>query len=293
MFWIENDESLTELPRNIVEEMRSLRTFRVLNCNLSSLPAKMENLIDVVSVDLSYNKLQKFDVDILKWKSIMHLNLKFNNISEYDEESMWNHPTLAALWVNSNKHFRMPRTLTMKSPSLYYLVITNNSLTFPEKFGSEQMPVLTFLYAGGNNLGSAGLPENFDTLSNQLVHLDISRCRLLELPLYLSTFANLFYLDVRNNRIKYVDDELRTMLASKNMYNRALFSSNPVCYNGTKGAQVTINCDEMCSIYCNYKDWREDELYPHGAPPYYCDPRCNSQECYYDGGDCLHGLIEP
>ena len=179
MFWVENDKSLTELPRNIVEEMRSVRTFRVLNCNLSSLPAKMENLENVVSVDLSYNKLQKFDVNMFKWKSIMHLNLKFNNISEYDEESMWNHPTLAALWVNSNKHFRIPRTLTIKSRALHYLVITNNSLTFPDSFGSEQMPVLTFFYAGGNRVGSAGFPTNFDTLSNQLVHLDISRCRLL------------------------------------------------------------------------------------------------------------------
>ena len=44
MFWVENDKSLTELPMNIAEEMQSVRTFRVLNCNLSSLPAKMENL---------------------------------------------------------------------------------------------------------------------------------------------------------------------------------------------------------------------------------------------------------
>ena len=79
------------------------------------------------------------------------------------------------------------------------------------------------------------------------------------------------YLDARNNGIKYVDDELRVMLATKNMYNRALFSSNPVCYNGTKDAQLAINCDEMCSIYCNYR-LEGRRAVPSRPAPYYCDP---------------------
>ena len=85
----------------------------------------------------------------------MHLNLKFNNISEYDEESMWNHPTLAALWVNSNKHFDTKNAddkVTGPLLSSYH----ENSLTFPDSFGSEQM-LSNIFYAGGNRV--AGFPQ--------------------------------------------------------------------------------------------------------------------------------------
>ena len=119
--------------------------------------------------------------------------------------------------------------------------------------------MLTFFYTGGNRGGSAGFPTNFDTLSNQLVHLDISRCRLVELPSYLSAFANLLYLDARNNRIKHVDDELRNMLAEKNMYNNRCFR-RPRVLQWNEGCSVGHQ-PTKCVFYCNYKDWEEDELY--------------------------------
>ena len=289
--WIENNKSMTDLPVGIATNMAHLKLLRVLNCNLTNVPQEIEELTQLVHVDFAYNKLSSFNIDILKWKYILHLNLKFNNISSYNEEALWNHPGLAALWVNSNPHFYMPEKIY--SPSLFYLVITNNSLTLPSSFGAEQVPQLNFFYAGGNQLNkdiTKTFPNNFETLSNKIAHLDVARCNLNALPSYLSNFHNLFYIDARNNSISEVDKVFRDAIVSRKMENRALFSSNPIC-STSNGKE--INCAKMCSDYCNYKNWEDDELYPHGTEPKYCDPRCNSKECKWDGFDCDGSLIEP
>jgi Leucine-rich repeat (LRR) protein len=307
---IENDKSLTQMPIQIITEMKDLKLLRVLNCNLTDIPQEIEQLTQLVSVDFAYNKLTSFNINILKWKYIMHLNLKFNNISKYHQHALWNHPVLAALWVNSNPYFRMPdNEAKVYSPSLYYLVITNNSLILPNNFGKEQVPQLNFFYAGGNILSSnygnndvnSQFPKNFETLYDKIVHLDISRSNLIGLPSYISKFYNLLYIDARNNKISSVDNNFRNLILSKRIYNRALFSFNPICNNNNNSATPTssvrnnndeaINCKEMCSIYCNYESWQKDELYPHGDG--FCDPRCNSKMCDYDGYDCVDNLIEP
>ena len=52
------------LPDNIVYDMTSLKQLEVVNCNLTTLPKNMEHLKLMASVDLSYNKLTEFNVDV-------------------------------------------------------------------------------------------------------------------------------------------------------------------------------------------------------------------------------------
>ena len=141
---------------------------------------------------------------------------------------------------------------------------------------------IEFFYAGGNQLNkdtTKMFPNNFETLSNKIAHLDVARCNLKCIS-YLSNF-HLFYIDARNNSISEVDKVFRDAIVSRKMENRALFSSsNPIC-STSNGKD--INCAKMCSDYCNYKNWEDDELYPHGTEPKYCDPRCKIK---WDGFDC-------
>ena len=55
------------LPDNIVYDMTSLKKLEVVNCNLTTLPKNMENLKLITFVDLSYNKLTEFNIDVKEW----------------------------------------------------------------------------------------------------------------------------------------------------------------------------------------------------------------------------------
>ena len=65
----------------------------------------MENLKLMAVVELSYNKLTEFNVDVQQWNYIITLNLQFNNISKYNMKALWSHDTLINLNLNDNSNF--------------------------------------------------------------------------------------------------------------------------------------------------------------------------------------------
>ena len=108
------------------------------------------------------------------------------------------------------------------------------------------------------------------SLQDSLVDLGISRCNLKSLPLYLSGFKRLAYLDARDNNITTIDDSLKELIATNHI--ESYFSGNEVC-NWDK----SLDCEPLCSKYC----WSR-----HVSKNDECDINCNSYECDYDGGDC-------
>ena len=265
---IESDYSLTALPNTLVDEMTGLRKVFIRNCNLTTLPPKMEQLTEMVDFEVSFNRLEEFDVDVLKWELLSELELMFNNITKYNM-NLWQHPQLVNLGINSNKGLWMPQDATkIKLPQLIYLHMGNNSGIISNELSSAQLPAISDMYLDGNKMEN--FPSKFHTFQTTLQYLGVARCGLKELE-YLELFDNLKYLDARNNSITSVSPEIKAMIKGTTDF-ESYFSGNPACQN-----DKDLNCKQVCTDYC----WSEKGFTNGG-----CDVTCDSRECKYDGGEC-------
>lgn len=261
---IENDKNLTTLPSSLAEEMSELRRVFIHNCNLTKLPPKMEQLTEMVDFQVSFNHLEEFMVDVLKWKKLSTLFLMYNNITKYNAQAIWTHPHLVGLALERN-HLEMP-TSRLYLPSLTFLHLGENNMTINKQINIKSLPNIAFLYLNGNNLGA--VPS--ESLRDQLSYLGIARCNLKSLPAYTSRFRNLQYLDARDNSIENVDNDLKDLLRRNKV--ESYFSGNPVCIK-----DGSLDCAPLCSKTCwSRKVGNDDE----------CDVSCSSKDCRYDGGDC-------
>ena len=293
--------NMNRLPDNVVSEMTAMKRLEVINCNLTTLPKHMEKLTLLINVDLSYNLLTEFNVDVQQWPYLTWLNLQYNNISNYNETALWQHSSLYGLFMNSNVRFSISNDATISMPMLQSLGISNNSMVLPNQFGRDQFPSLLYLYVSGNNLQN--FPVNFDSLNSQLLHLHMAKCQIHVLPeSYLSKFESLLYFDVRDNNISVVDSSFQASFyvdddeddangktgktdQSKRQI-RAYFHGNPVCKTDVS-MRHSFSCEEMCSKYCFYKSNEVDEAVAGS-----CDSACNTKDCNYDQGGCSKSLSQ-
>ena len=204
-------------------------------------------------------------VDVGKWEKLNKLHLMYNNISKYHEQSLWTHPELDGLALESNA-IEMPAT-RLYLPSLTFLHLGENNLTIKKSFDVKSLPNIAFLYLNGNNLES--FPS--ESLKDNLVYLGIARCNLTSLPSYLFKYKYLKYLDARDNSISNVGGDLIELCRTNDA--ESYFSGNAVCMK-----DVSLDCEPLCSKTCWSRKVGNDDR---------CDVSCNSKECYYDGGDCL------
>ena len=105
------------------------------------------------------------------------------------------------------------------------------------------------------------------------MYLGMARCHLNSIPMYLSRFHSLKYLDVRDNNISIVDTQIKKRIHENKI--ESYFAGNSVCNIDTE-----LDCTPLCSKYC----WSRTES-ANGR----CATTCNSEQCEYDGGD---GLIK-
>eukprot|EP00942_MAST-04A_sp_MAST-4A-sp1_P003507 g3507.t1 len=265
--YIEGDKTLTTLPTDIVYDMDGLRSFHINDCNLTKLPENMENLVEMNNFDVSFNKLIEFNIDIGKWKKLVRLFLSFNRISKYNQEALWTHSNLVNLAINDNVGMKMPVDIEM--PFLNFLMLSNNSVSVNSNiFNKENLPGLIFLFLNGNNL--INFPDK--SLKAELLQLGIARCNVTDLPLYLSEFTKLRYLDARNNNISVVNNKFKSLIKRNRI--EAYFSGNKACK-----LDKELDCEPLCSKYC----WSRNNAKNNN----YCDKDCNSKECKYDNGECL------
>ena len=264
---IEGEKNLTELPDNVVSEMDGLRKVEITNCSLKTLPSKMERLTEMVDFSVTFNKLNAFDVNISKWEKLITLALFNNNITRYDEKALWTHGNVVGVDLANNVGLKIPRGIGINMPLLQYLNLDTNGMTLNVNFNEENFPNLMMLFLNGNKL--LKFPDK--SLRGKIIWLAVARCNLKSLPMYLSEFKLLKYLDARDNNITYVDDGLRELIQANKV--ESYFSgNNMICSTDT-----SLDCKPLCSKYC----WSR-----HVSNDKYCDVECNSYECDYDGGDC-------
>jgi hypothetical protein len=263
---IEKDYTLKQLPYQVTTEMDGLRKVYIRYGNLTELPNNMENLVNMVDFEISFNKLREFNVDVGKWETLSRLSLMHNDLQKYDANALWKHQNIVGISLDHNVGLMLLSTQS-KMPSLQYLSLSHNNINmFNLDISKKHFPNLKFLFLNGNYL--VKLPEK--SLKDTLVALAISKCNLTSIPSYMIDFKHLKYLDVRDNHIQRVDDKLIDLISKNNI--ESYFAGNGVCATNKR-----LDCDPLCSQYC----WSR-----HVASNGFCDVECNSEECQYDGGDC-------
>eukprot|EP00942_MAST-04A_sp_MAST-4A-sp1_P012028 g12028.t1 len=261
--WIEKDYSLTTLPSTLPDEMTGLRRMYIHKCNLTKLPLRMEKLVEMIYLKISYTKLSDFLIDVTKWVKLHTLHLDHNNITEHDV-SLWRHSEVVNLLVNNNNNFKMPNKINL--PRLMLLDVSGNNVSIPE-IGIDNIPAINYLFLSGNDISKSQV--KFEALKDTLLYLSIARCHLINLK-HVQTLSELVYLDARNNSIVSVSHELKNMIKKKNFESH--FAGNPVCIT-----DADLNCKPLCTEYC----WSHSG-FGNGV----CDTSCDSKKCDYDGGDC-------
>ena len=140
-------------------------------------------------------------------------------------------------------------------------------MTISYAIGASSFPVLTHLYIDGNMIQR--FPK--EDLNDGLLQLGISRCNLRSLPLYMSTFKKLQYLDARDNHLSKIEDGLRSILLQNKA--ESYFSGNrELCLT-----EKVLDCEPICSQTCPSKKFSGDG---------FCHVQCNTDDCHFDGGDC-------
>ena len=191
----------------------------------------------------------------------------YNNISSYNQEALWTHPSLVTLDIRDNKNLKLPAGDRIKMPLLQYLHIGNNSLNIDIKFDTSMFPNIKLLFLNGNHLMK--FPD--ESFKDTLTMLGIARCDLKTIPSYVSTFSKLEYIDARDNQFNTtIDSSIKDLIATHGI--ETYFSGNNACK-----VDESLDCKPLCSRYC----WKRDELNNN-----YCDESCNSKDCDFDGGDC-------
>eukprot|EP00942_MAST-04A_sp_MAST-4A-sp1_P008704 g8704.t1 len=225
----------------------------------------MEQLTEMVDFEISFNRLEEFMVDVLKWGKLNSLLLHYNDITRYNEKALWRHRNVVAIDLLGNKLERL-QIAASYLPSLNYLHIGENAIIIDVPFHKKQFPSLMFLYLNGNR--QFHFPDK--SLKDGLLELGIARCNLKSLPLFLSTFNGLKYLDVRDNNITVVDNKLKALI--QNNQAESYFAGNPVCQT-----DKSLDCEPLCSKHCYSRTATGNGI---------CDSTCDTNVCEFDGGDC-------
>ena len=133
-------------------------------------------LCTAVDFEISFNQLQEFSINVLEWVRLNRLSLEYNNITKCND-SVWRHPEIAILQLNSNVGLQMPQDITkINLPSLVYLNIGNNSIPISSELSSGQLPSVTSLFLDGNIMEM--LPTKKSSFKETIVYIRVARCGL-------------------------------------------------------------------------------------------------------------------
>ena len=81
-------------------------------------------------------------------------------------------------------------------------------------------------------------------MKDTIVDLGVARCSLTSLPIYVSTFNNLKYLDARDNSLDAISEKLKVLLRKNDV--EAYFSGNSMLCD----VEEEFDCTPLCSNTC-------------------------------------------
>ncbi|KAL8701022.1 MAG: hypothetical protein Q9201_005124 [Fulgogasparrea decipioides] len=182
----------------------SLQTLDLHGNRLNSLPSALRDLEQLTVLNLSRNRLKRSIADIAgtisNISSLRELNLAENSFSgplpPFDE--CWN---LEILDLHANAFTSLPKELS-DCKSLRRLNVSGNKLS---RLASLDLPSLTSLNLSSNQIAVDELITNLT--APELVDLDISTCRITNLPPLRSRFPKLTTIIASNNQVSTLNIE--------------------------------------------------------------------------------------
>ncbi|KAL4240866.1 hypothetical protein ACF0H5_001651 [Mactra antiquata] len=230
-----NNNPLVHAQLRQLPAMTSLQMLHMRNTQrtLANFPSGLDSLNNVLDVDLSRNDLPRIPEPLYKLKSLTHLNLADNQISELS--------LLIDTWVNlqtlnlsRNKIQTLPASFH-KLQSLKRLYLNSNQLDFegiPSSIG--KLHNLELFSAANNNIEM--IPEGL-CRCGKLKKLLLNSNRLITLPDILHLLPELETLDVRDNPDLVMPPKPAELTRDKEFYNIDFSLNNQLRLAGAPSAQ--------------------------------------------------------
>lgn len=156
------------------------------------------SLRSLKELDLSGNHMACFPSEIASLDKLESLDLSHNRVREIESSHLSGLTSLTSLKLNSNKCLFSLNGIWLLN-NLRSLIINDNNLsTLPKNI--EKIPTLTELYCGNNPLQQSELVPLRD-MSNLNI-LDMTTCRLGDLPAGVSSLTNLIDLNFGGNVVE-------------------------------------------------------------------------------------------
>uniref|UniRef100_A0A182T3U0 Leucine rich immune protein (Coil-less) n=1 Tax=Anopheles maculatus TaxID=74869 RepID=A0A182T3U0_9DIPT len=189
----------------LLATLQHLETAQFVGNNITNIyPPQAAIVANIVTLNLSYNKLHRIDMSVLRSMELMKvLNLEHNQLSTigYRPGEVVTLPSLIVLRLSSNKLERVSFA-QLNATSLEYLSLSSNMLnSLPDRL--DNFPNLELLSLGNNQL------ESFDftilqSLSNlQSLELYNNSLQSVDVPKEI-TLPSLQHLTLANNKLESV-----------------------------------------------------------------------------------------
>ena len=176
------------------------------NKNLTSIPEKIGNLVNILKMNLSGNKLTSIPKEIGNLINLTDLYLSANKLRSIPKE-IGNLGNLEHLHLDGNKLTSIPEEIGNLG-NLAHLNLTINKLTsIPEEIGN--LGNLAHLYLDGNELAS--IPEEIGNLIN-LMDMNLSGNKLSILPEEIGNLMGLTKFDLKQNELTSIPEEIGNLI---------------------------------------------------------------------------------
>ena len=230
------NNNLSEIPNKICE-LINLKELSISNNNLYELPSNISKLINLETLNCSNTYLNKIDENVCKLKNLKYLNYSNTNLTELPS-SINNLINLEALYLNNNH----VKEIQLNLKNIKSLNCSNNLL---------------------NNIN---IITNFQNLEK----IDCSNNEIIELPNNLGDLTNLLYLDCSNNKINSIPKSIAKLqlLQYLNLQNNELNDvPNEIMFCKSL---IRINLNN-CELNQNIKDFINKINIIHNHTQYYID----------------------
>lgn len=188
------------LPTTLFD-LISLNYLEISDTTLTSVPAGIGKLGNLLNLALHRNKIESIPDDVTELNKLKFMDISFNQLTSLPQS--FTLPSLHTLNLSNNRLESLPDFRKLEGLSTIF-IDHNNLTSFPN--GIETLPNLSEIHAASNKIST--FPENIKVMTN-IKHLDLSENTLKEITCDLSDCHRLKTLDLKNNPFK--DNRLKKM----------------------------------------------------------------------------------
>lgn len=186
-----SDLYISELPYE-VQSLSNLEIFRVVNCNIETLPPWIGELRKLTTLEISRCLLRSIPETLDRCDKLHSLNLSYNDITTIPSE-LFQMSSIERLILNCNPSLN----INLSPTSFSGTIMLNISETSIRKVPAELVAHLIWL-----SWKSCELLSTPTTFGTTLQYLNLSNNLLKELPSDFTQLTNLNYLNIASNHFE-------------------------------------------------------------------------------------------